>query len=79
MPGAFDKSDQFVPDPAERAVPFRDYVYTPAATPIWNLPGYFREATPEGRAAGPPWRTPIPYPPEYLRSGVLNPVDKPKP
>ena len=31
----------FIPDVKKPVIGFADYVYTPQATPIWNLPGYY--------------------------------------
>lgn len=42
IPGTQRPMGKFIPTPGGRIVRFADYRYSPTATPIWNLPGYFR-------------------------------------
>jgi hypothetical protein len=39
-PGRF-AAGPFVPEAGGKIIPFKDYEYSPTATPIWNLPGVF--------------------------------------
>jgi hypothetical protein len=41
IPGALQPDGRFVPEAGGKIIPFKDYEYSPTATPIWNLPGVF--------------------------------------
>ena len=41
IPGEIQPDGQFVPQVGGKIIPFKDYNYSPTATPIWNLPGVF--------------------------------------
>ncbi len=42
IPGTMNATGRFVPQVGGRIIRFADFVYTPRAPEIWNLPGYFR-------------------------------------
>jgi len=44
IPGKIERDGRFVPEAGGTIVPFKDYEYSPTATPIWNLPGVFLTA-----------------------------------
>jgi hypothetical protein len=39
--GGIDTKGNFVPEIGSKVILFKDYRYSPTATPIWNLPGMF--------------------------------------
>jgi hypothetical protein len=39
--GEFDADNNFVPEAGSTVISFKDYIFTPDAIPIWNLPGKF--------------------------------------
>jgi hypothetical protein len=41
IPGEITPDGYFVPEVGGKIIPFKDYQYSPTATPIWNLPGVF--------------------------------------
>lgn len=41
IPGELQPDGAFVPEAGGRIIHFKDYEYSPTATPIWNLPGVF--------------------------------------
>jgi hypothetical protein len=41
IPGEIQADGRFVPEEGGKITKFKDYEYTPTATPIWNLPGRF--------------------------------------
>lgn len=41
VPGEIQPDGRFVPEAGGKIIPFKDYQYSPTATPIWNLPGAF--------------------------------------
>ena len=41
IPGEIQPDGRFVPESGGKIIPFKDYDYSPTATPIWNLPGVF--------------------------------------
>jgi len=41
IPGEVQPGGRFVPEAGGKIILFKDYEYTPTATPIWNLPGVF--------------------------------------
>lgn len=41
VPGTMRAGGKFIPEEGAKVIRFADYKYTPAATPIWNLPGGF--------------------------------------
>ena len=41
IPGEIQPDGRFVPEVGGKIIPFKDYEYSPTATPIWNLPGVF--------------------------------------
>jgi hypothetical protein len=41
IPGEIRPDGSFVPEAGGKIIPFKDYQYSPTATPIWNLPGVF--------------------------------------
>ncbi|HSQ58725.1 MAG TPA: hypothetical protein VLM40_23590 [Gemmata sp.] len=41
VPGEILPDGSFVPETGGKIIPFKDYNYSPTATPIWNLPGAF--------------------------------------
>ncbi|HEX4614029.1 MAG TPA: hypothetical protein VH092_37955 [Urbifossiella sp.] len=53
IPGRIDGSGHFVPDEGGRIIRFPDYQYSPAAVPVWNLPGRFERVPPAERKGGP--------------------------
>src|SRR5262245_38136398 len=40
--GQMTPKGSFVPELGSKVIRFEDYRYGPGATPIWNLPGYFK-------------------------------------
>ncbi len=55
-PGRVTRDGTFTEDPKGKAIPFAEYVYSPTAPPIWNLPGRFLPLgiDPDKRPPGPP-------------------------
>ena len=41
IPGELQPDGRFVPEAGGKIIPFKDYVYSPTAPRIWNLPGGF--------------------------------------
>lgn len=41
IPGTFNREGYFVPEVGGTTIRFQDYRYSPSATHIWNIPGYF--------------------------------------
>jgi hypothetical protein len=41
IPGKIERDGRFVPEKGGTIIPFKEYEYSPTATPIWNLPGVF--------------------------------------
>jgi hypothetical protein len=41
VPGAIDKDFNFIPTVGAKVIDFKDYVYSPKAPKIYNLPGKF--------------------------------------
>ena len=41
IPGELQPDGRFVPEVGGKIIPFKDYQYSPSATRIWNLPGFF--------------------------------------
>lgn len=41
VPGEIRPDGYFVPEAGGKIIRFKDYQYSPTATPIWNLPGVF--------------------------------------
>lgn len=41
IPGELQRDGRFIPKVGGKIIPLKDYVYSPTATKIWNLPGAF--------------------------------------
>jgi hypothetical protein len=48
--GTMMPDGNFVPEVGSTVIDFKDFHYSPTATPIWNLPGYFKKKEPAGAA-----------------------------
>ncbi|MFO0938178.1 MAG: hypothetical protein U0798_16865 [Gemmataceae bacterium] len=42
IPGTFSSTGAFVPSYGAKILDFKQYVFSPEAPPIWNLPGEFK-------------------------------------
>ena len=64
IPGTMATNGPFVPTVGGAIIRFADYRYSPTATRIWNLPGFFRPIIPGQPPVGPekPIRVPLPLP-----------------
>jgi hypothetical protein len=69
VPGRLSWKGEFTPNPKKDSIPFKDYVFSPDAPPIWNLPGVF---LPVGTK---PW----PDIKDLKPSGGRDPVMAPRP
>ena len=47
IPGEIQDDGRFVPEVGGKIIKFSDYTYTPTASRIWNLPGYFVSIEPK--------------------------------